>query len=201
MSFIVDGNADDAGASAGAGAGNGEQRRREFGERDGGASYFAACDEVAAREIYCSGCGRDIRGSGVRDVSLQGAPTAPSGPAKITQISHWDKPMDGAQLSPDGHTVAFSSPVGGIEQVFIMLSSGGEPLQLTNDDGDKIVSSFSTDGTEIYYGRFLGKSRGLGRSHARRKPDSRRFWSLTVVPSADGGSIFYSKAGCRLSRE
>src|SRR5271163_1758847 len=31
--------------------------------------------------------------------------SAPSGPAKITQISHWDKPMDGAKLSPDGHTV------------------------------------------------------------------------------------------------
>ena len=41
-----------------------------------------------------------------------------------------------------------------------MLSSGGEPLQLTSDGGDKIVSSFSTDGTEIYYGRFLGKSEG-----------------------------------------
>src|ERR1700741_64271 len=87
---------------------------------------------------------------------FKGGSTAPSGPAKITQISHWDKPMEGARLSPDAHTIAFSSPVGGIEQIFVMLSSGGEPLQLTNDDGDKILSSFSTDGTEIYYGRFLG---------------------------------------------
>ena len=125
---------------------------------------------------------------------FRSAPTAPSGPAKITQISHWDKPMEGARLSPDGHTVAFSSPVGGIEQVFVMLSSGGEPLQLTNDDGDKIVSSFSTDGTEIYYGRFLGKREGWGVPTLGGKP-TRVVSGAHVVPSADGASIFYSKAG------
>ncbi|MGB9511307.1 MAG: serine/threonine-protein kinase [Candidatus Acidiferrum sp.] len=70
-------------------------------------------------------------------------------PGKITQISHWDKLMDGARLSPDGHTAAFSSPVSGIMQVFVMLASGGEPLQLTSDEDDKFVSNFSTDGTEI----------------------------------------------------
>jgi serine/threonine protein kinase len=125
---------------------------------------------------------------------FKSAPTAPSGPAKITQISHWDKPMDGARLSPDGHTVAFSSPVGGIEQVFVMLSSGGEPLQLTNDDGDKILSSFSTDGTEIYYGRFLGKSEGWGVPTLGGKP-TRVVSGYGVAPSADGASIFYSKSG------
>src|SRR5215469_11079281 len=59
----------------------------------------------------------------------------PSSPAKITQISQWNKPMNGAKLSPDGHAVAFASPVGGIDQVFLMLTSGGEPLQLTSDEG------------------------------------------------------------------
>jgi hypothetical protein len=39
--------------------------------------------------------------------------------------------MNTATLSPDGHAVAFASPVGGIDQVFLMLTSGGEPLQLT----------------------------------------------------------------------
>src|SRR6201997_1668437 len=47
----------------------------------------------------------------------------PSGPANITQISHWNKPMDNARLSPDGHTVAFTSPAGGVAQVFVMLTS------------------------------------------------------------------------------
>src|SRR6202522_1247883 len=38
-----------------------------------------------------------------------GGASAPSGPAKITQISHWDKPMEFARISPDGHPVAFTS--------------------------------------------------------------------------------------------
>ena len=81
----------------------------------------------------------------------------PSGPAKITQISQWNKPLNDARLSPDGHAVAFVSPVGGITQVFLMLTSGGEPLQLTNDEGDKDIDSFSPDGKEIYYQKYLGR--------------------------------------------
>jgi eukaryotic-like serine/threonine-protein kinase len=99
--------------------------------------------------------------------------SAPSGPGKITQISHWDKPMDSARLSPDGHTVAFTSPVAGVSQVFVMLTSGGEPLQLTNDKDDKLVNSFSPDGTEIYYQGRVGTDQGWavptlgGKSQAR----------------------------------
>jgi len=78
-------------------------------------------------------------------------PATPSGPAKITQISHWNKPMNSAVLSPDGRTLAFTSTVGDIDQVFVMLASGGEPLQLTNDSTNKVVSSFSPDSTQIYY--------------------------------------------------
>src|SRR5882762_2724450 len=37
-------------------------------------------------------------------------------PAKITRISHWNKPMTSAVLSPDGHTFAFASPVGVVNQ-------------------------------------------------------------------------------------
>ena len=74
----------------------------------------------------------------------------PNGPAKITQISRWNKPMNSARLSPDGHAIAFSSQVGDIAQVFLMLTSGSEPLQLTNDEGDKFVDDFSADGKEVY---------------------------------------------------
>jgi serine/threonine protein kinase/Tol biopolymer transport system component len=77
--------------------------------------------------------------------------SAPNGQPNIVQISHWNKLMKGARLSPDGRTVVFTSPVSGIGQVFVMLTSGGEPLQLTNDAGDKAVDGFSADGTEIYY--------------------------------------------------
>ena len=119
--------------------------------------------------------------------------STPSGPQKITQISQWNKPMNGARLSPDGHAVAFSSPVGGIDQVFLMLTSGGEPLQLTNNEGDKVVDSFSPDGKEVYYGTNLGRDEvwavpTLGGSP--RHVASAQF----VLPSPDGASLFYVKS-------
>ena len=113
-------------------------------------------------------------------------------PGKITQISHWDKPMEQARLSPDGHTVAFSSPVNGLMQVFVILASGGEPLQLTNDEGDKFVSNFSTDGTEIYFEKVFGTGETwsvptLGGSAKRV------LTGLSAAPSPDGRWIYYSK--------
>jgi Tol biopolymer transport system component len=117
----------------------------------------------------------------------------PSGPAKITQISHWNKPMRDARLSPDGHAVAFDSQVGGIAQVFLMLTSGGEPLQLTNDEGDKLVDNFSPDSKEVYYRRFLGRDEVWAVPTLGGSP--RRVASaFHVVPSPDGASIFYAKS-------
>ena len=71
---------------------------------------------------------------------------SPSGPAKITQISEWNKSMYNARLAPDGHAVVFVSPVDGVGQLELMLTSGGEPLQLTKDAGNKWVDNFSPTG-------------------------------------------------------
>jgi len=118
----------------------------------------------------------------------------PGGPAKITQISHWEKPMNDAKLSPDGHAVAFVSPVGGVAQLFLILTSGGEPLQLTNDEGEKFVNAFSPDGTEIYYQRAVGHEEVWAVPTLGGSP--RRVVSAGyVVPSPDGVSIYYTKAG------
>ncbi|MGH9713488.1 MAG: protein kinase domain-containing protein [Candidatus Acidiferrales bacterium] len=122
--------------------------------------------------------------------------TAPSGPAKVTQISHWNKPMDSARLSPDGHTVAFTSPVGGVGQVFVMLISGGEPLQLTKDEGEKAVDSFSPDGTEIYYVRSTVGFEVWAVPTLGGNP-RRAVNGFTLAPSPDGGSIFYLRSGKR----
>jgi serine/threonine protein kinase len=116
----------------------------------------------------------------------------PSGPAKITQISQWNKPMNDATLSPDGHSVAFDSPVGGITQVFLMLTSGGEPLQLTNDEGDKFVNAFSPDGREVYYRRSLGRDEVWAVPALGGNP-SRVASARYVLPSPDGAFIYYSK--------
>ena len=125
---------------------------------------------------------------------FKGAAVTPSGPAKVTQISHWKRPIDGARLSPDGHAVAFSSPVGGVWQVFIMLISGGEPLQLTSDSGDKVVNSFSSDGTEIYYRTQTGSNDGwvvptLGGN------TNRLALGFDLTPSPDGRWLYYAKQG------
>ena len=65
------------------------------------------------------------------------ARTLRAAPQRLRKSASGTNRCDGARLSPDGHAVAFASPVGGIAQVFLMLTSGGEPLQLTNDEGDK----------------------------------------------------------------
>jgi len=126
---------------------------------------------------------------------FKSVPTTPTAPGRITQISQWNKPIRRARLSPDGHAVAFSSTVGGIGQIFLMLTTGGEPLQLTNDEGAKQVVSFSPDGKEVYYRNFV-----VGRDGIWAVPtlggNPRRVASATyLVPSSDGTSVFYTKPG------
>jgi len=116
---------------------------------------------------------------------------APSGPAKIVQISQWDKPIEFARLSPDGHTVAFSSPVNGVDQVFVMLASGGQPLQLTSDNGAKIVDSFSPDGAAIYYRKSEERSEEWSVATLGGKP-SRIVSGTNLSPSPDGAFLFYT---------
>jgi serine/threonine protein kinase/Tol biopolymer transport system component len=118
----------------------------------------------------------------------------PSGPAKITQISQWNKAMNWARLSPDGHAVAFASPVGGIAQVFLILTSGGEPLQLTNDERGKYVDTFSPDGKEVYYGKSLGRDEVWAVPTLGGTPRRVVSGYLFVVPSPDGGFIYYMRS-------
>jgi serine/threonine protein kinase/Tol biopolymer transport system component len=118
---------------------------------------------------------------------------AATGPSKFTQISQWNKPMNGASLSPDGHAVAFASPIGGNAQVFLMLTSGGEPLQLTNDEGDKYVDTFSPDGKEVYYARSFGRDEVWAVPTLGGAP--RRVVSgHSAVASPDGAFIYYLKS-------
>ena len=117
----------------------------------------------------------------------------PPGPPEITQISHWNRPMENAKLSPDGHTVAFGSLAGGVEQVFVMLTSGGGPLQLTHDEGDKEVDGFAPDGTEVYYSSLLGLDEEWAVPTLGGTP-RRVAAGRSLAPSADGNTIFYLKS-------
>jgi DNA-binding winged helix-turn-helix (wHTH) protein/Tol biopolymer transport system component len=115
------------------------------------------------------------------------------GPAKITQISQWNRAMNGAVLSPDGHAVAFNSPISGIEQVFLMLTSGGEPLQLTNDEGEKSVDNFASDSKEIYYGRGTVGGDEVWAVPALGGSPRRVTSAWYVLPSLDGAFIYYDR--------
>jgi serine/threonine protein kinase len=115
----------------------------------------------------------------------------PSAPGKITQISHWHKPISQAILSPDGHTVAFTSYYQGYEQVFVMLTSGGDPLQLTTDEGSKYLDSFSADGTQIYYRRQLGAGEEIWAMPTLGGNPTRVLQGYGLAPSPDGKSLFY----------
>ncbi|MGA8762505.1 MAG: protein kinase [Candidatus Sulfotelmatobacter sp.] len=114
---------------------------------------------------------------------------AAEGPGKVAKISNWNKTMNYVTLSPDGRTIAFTSPVEGYDQVFVMLASGGDPLQLTKDEGNKSVLSFSADGTSIYFSQTLGAPEiwaipTLGGTAQRLAS------ATTLCPSVDGQSLF-----------
>jgi len=137
-----------------------------------------------------------LLGVGFMAYHFGGGGKSASPPSKISQISHWDKPMEQARLSPDGRTVAFSSPVNGVRQVFLMLASGGEPLQLTSDETDKFVSNFTEDGTEIYYERVFGKVETWSVPTLGGNP-KRVLAGFIVTPTPDGNSLYFIKEGTR----
>jgi serine/threonine protein kinase/Tol biopolymer transport system component len=116
--------------------------------------------------------------------------SVPSAAGQVRKISHWNKPMTAARLSPDGHTVAFASPVGGTFQVFVMLTSGGDPLQLTSEEGDKDVAGFSADGGEIFYQRSIGHLETWAVPTLGGAPQ-KVLEGIEAIPSADGNSLFY----------
>ncbi len=116
----------------------------------------------------------------------------PSSRTTIYRVTHWHKAMRSARLSPDGRVVAFTSPLDGYDQVFVVLAAGGEPHQLTYDAGNKYVESFSPEGTEIYYRRSLVIDEIWAVSTLGGR--GRRLVSgFDFVPSSDGNSSFYFK--------
>jgi serine/threonine protein kinase/Tol biopolymer transport system component len=118
---------------------------------------------------------------------------APEGPAKIAKISNWNRSMDYPAISPDGRTIAFTSPVEGFDQIFVMLTSGGDPLQITKDEGNKAVLNFSSDGTEIYFRQTLGDPEILALPTLGGTPKHLAS-GKSIVPSVDGQSLFIQTA-------
>ncbi len=118
--------------------------------------------------------------------------SAPEGPAKVTKISQWNKPIDYPAISPDGRTIAFTSPVEGYDQVFVMLTSGGDPLQLTKDEGNKDVLNFSSDSTAIYFGQTLGE-REIWMVPTLGGTPKHLAAGIAIAPSPDGQSLILER--------
>ncbi len=126
-------------------------------------------------------------------------PTAQSTPANITKISQWNRTIQRPILSPDGRTIAFTSPVDGYDQLLVMLTSGGQPLQLTKDEGNKTPLAFSADGNEILFGPSIGNYEiwsipTLG-GFPRRVANG-----TAVAPCSDGHSLFVGTFGGQILR-
>ncbi|MCI0615611.1 protein kinase, partial [bacterium] len=115
---------------------------------------------------------------------------------KISRISQWNKEIGSAALSPDGHTIAFTSTIAGVPQVFVMLTSGGEPLQLTNNEGGKQVQTFAPDGHEIYYRRTEGRDESWAVPTLGGTP-RRVLYGINLQPSKDGEAFYYLKSDSR----
>jgi serine/threonine protein kinase/Tol biopolymer transport system component len=142
--------------------------------------------------ILAALCAVILLGGAFAAYHLWSRASVPSVTGQVKKISHWNKPMEEARLSPDGHTVAFDSPVGGTFQVFVMLTSGGDPLQLTSDEGDKDVAGFSADGGEIFYQRSVGHLETWAIPTLGGAP-RKVLEGIAPLPSPDGNSIFYLK--------
>jgi len=127
--------------------------------------------------------------------SSSSKPPKPS-ETKISRISQWNKEIGSAAISPDGHTIAFTSTIGGVPQVFVMLTSGGEPLQLTNDEEGKQVQTFARDGHEIYYRRASGRDESWA-VPTLGGPPRRVVYGINLQPSKDGESFYYLKSDSR----
>ena len=124
---------------------------------------------------------------------------AESSPAKITKISQWNRTIQSPILSPDGRTIAFTSPVDGYDQLFVMLTSGGKPLQLTKDEGNKMPLAFSADGNEILFGPSLGEYE-IWSMPTLGGPAHRVANGIRVAPCSDGHTLFVGSSNGRISR-
>ncbi len=126
-------------------------------------------------------------------------PNAASAPATITKISEWNRPIGNPILSPDGRTIAFTSSVNGYDQLFVMLTSGGQPLQLTKDEGNKRPLAFSGDGNEILFGPSIGDFEIWSIPTLGGSP--RRLGNgVVVTPSSDGRSLLIATLDHRILR-
>lgn len=118
------------------------------------------------------------------------------GQGKVVRISNWNKSIGDPHISPDGRAISFVSLVEGVPQVFVMLTSGSDPLQLTNDVGGNSVQTFSPDSREILYRHLTGNTETWAIPALGGSP-RRLVNAIGVRFSPDGNWLYYVKSQSR----
>jgi serine/threonine-protein kinase len=79
--------------------------------------------------------------------------------SEVVPVTSGTQIIEDFALSPDGKWLAFDSDRGGIQQIYRMPLTGGEPQQLTTGSEPAFQPDFSPDGREISYHAFYQGTR------------------------------------------
>src|SRR5712691_6019320 len=71
--------------------------------------------------------------------------------ARVIRLTDLPGLEESPAISPDGRSVAFTAGVGGKRQVFVQLTAGGAPLQITRDTVNHECPRWSPDSSSILY--------------------------------------------------
>jgi Tol biopolymer transport system component len=107
----------------------------------------AALSKSGAKVVYSKG--QRIAASNVWRMPLR--TDRPGTFADARQLTFDDAYSETVDVSPDGKTLALSSSRTGVEHLWTMPASGGEPLQLTTGDAPDWDPRWSPDGTQIVW--------------------------------------------------
>ena len=117
-----------------------------------------------------------------------GEPVAASGTAPAVEAD--------PHFSPDGQTLAFTSNRSGVDAVYTMPASGGDPTRLTWYPASSNARGWTRDGQRVLY----ASSRETARRRATTGcgPSSREGGPSTILPAPWGTDASYSPDGERM---
>ena len=133
-----------------------------------------------AQAISLSADGRTLAYSAFTETSnVWSLPTPTGAPVSVGQaepVTVGNQTIENFDVSPDGRWLVFDSNRNGVQQIFRVRLSGGEPEQLTNDSSDVFFPAISPDGREIAFHGFR---------QGRRQ--------IFVMPAAGGQAVQVTK--------
>jgi len=122
-------------------------------------------------------------GSGTTQIGL-----ADLNGSNFTMLTDGSEPS----FSPDGKRIAFTRPVGGVAQIFLVdAEDGGNLVQVTNGDNDCSMPSWSPDGNWLLF----ASNRGWDKFPGANKSET---WNLYLI-KPDGDSLTQLTDGAKWS--